>query len=431
MTKRFLRLLGFRRGKHSLPTEIYAGFSTFIVMAYVLALAPACFANVGGEADPFPVDALFTATALVSAAGTLLMAFYARKPLALAPGVGLLFFISGSMCGTMGYSWHFALTAVFIEGVIFTILTCTGMRTLIVECIPLSLRSAIGVGVSFFLASLGLKNAGITDAGSAISSIASIVTEPEKQLLALCVMIAGILIICKVRGAIFYSLIVSSLVGIPMGLTHIADLTPLPDSPMPLFCEMEWSSEILSVDMVVCVISILFLDMFDTIGTVLGVLGNMESAVRMNGRISGMSRILQVDAISSLLSGIFGTTTSTTYLESAAGVAEGGRTGVTSFVTGMCFLAALFLSPLFLAIPTSVTGGILLVVSVQMFSAIRHINFSAPVEAIPSVMTILFMALLGSISDGIVVGVLTYAIFSFVSDMRKEHRRRKRGKVFE
>lgn len=302
------------------------------------------------------------------------------------------------------------------------------MRTLIVECIPLSLRSAIGVGVSFFLASLGLKNAGITDAGSAISSIARIVTEPEKQLLALCVMIAGILVICKVRGAIFYSLIVSSLVGIPMGLTHIADLTPLPDSPMPLFCEMEWSTEILSADMAVCVISILFLDMFDTIGTVLGVLGNMESAVRMNGRISGMSRILQVDAISSLLSGLFGTTT---YLESAAGVAEGGRTGVTSFVTGMCFLAALFLSPLFLAIPTSVTGGILLVVSVQMFSAIRHINFSNPVEAIPSVMTILFMALLGSISDGIVVGVLTYAVFSFVSDMRKEQRRRKGGKVFE
>lgn len=429
--KKFLRLLGFRGTMHSLPVEIYAGFSTFIVMAYILALAPACFANIGDADDPFPADALFTATAIVSAVGTLLMAFYARRPLAVAPGVGLLFFVSGTMCGTMGYSWHFALTAVFIEGVLFTLLTCTGMRTLIVECIPLSLRSAIGVGVSFFLASLGLKNAGITDAGSAISSIASIVTEPEKQLLALCVLIAGILIICRVRGAIFYSLIVSSLVGIPMGLTRFHDLTLLPDSPLPLFCEMEWSKEILSVDMVVCVISILFLDMFDTIGTVLGVLGNMETAVRANGRISGMSRILQVDAVSSLLSGLFGTTTATTYLESAAGAAEGGRTGVTAFVTGMCFLIALFLSPLFLAIPQPVTGGILLVVSVQMFSAIRHINFANPVEAIPSVITILFMALLGSISDGIVAGVLTYAIFSFVSDMRKERRRRKRGKVFE
>lgn len=429
--RQFLRLLGFRGAIQSLPTEIYAGFSTFIVMAYILALAPASFANVGDAGDPFPVDALFTATAIVSAAGTPLMAFYARRPLAVAPGVGLLFFVSETMCGTMGYSWHFALTAVFIEGVLFTLLTCTGMRTLIVECIPLSLRSAIGVGVSFFLASLGLKNAGITDAGSAISSIASIVTEPEKQLLALCVVIAGVLIICRVRGAIFYSLIASSLVGIPMGLTRFDDLTLLPDSPLPLFCQMEWSSEVLSVDMVVCVISILFLDMFDTIGTVLGVLGNMETAVRANGRISGMSRILQADAVSSLLSGVFGTTTATTYLESAAGAAEGGRTGVTAFVTGMCFLIALFLSPLFLAIPQSVTGGILLVVSVQMFSAIRHINFNNPVEAIPSVITILFMALLSSISDGIVAGVLTYAVFSFVSDMRKERRRRQRGKVFE
>lgn len=429
--RQFLRLLGFRGAMQSLPTEIYAGFSTFIVMAYILALAPASFANVGDAGDPFPVYALFTATAIVSAAGTLLMAFYARRPLAVAPGVGLLFFVSETMCGTMGYSWHFALTAVFIEGVLFTLLTCTGMRTLIVECIPLSLRSAIGVGVSFFLASLGLKNAGITDAGSAISSIASIVTEPEKQLLALCVVIAGVLIICRVRGAIFYSLIASSLVGIPMGLTRFDDLTLLPASPLPLFCQMEWSSEVLSVDMVVCVISILFLDMFDTIGTVLGVLGNMETAVRANGRISGMSRILQADAVSSLLSGVFGTTTATTYLESAAGAAEGGRTGVTAFVTGMCFLIALFLSPLFLAIPQSVTGGILLVVSVQMFSAIRHIDFNNPVEAIPSVITILFMALLSSISDGIVAGVLTYAVFSFVSDMRKERRRRQRGRVFE
>lgn len=428
---RFLKYLGFRKAVHSLPTEIYAGFSTFIVMAYILALSPACFNGVGGETDPFPADALFTATALVSAAGTMAMGFYARRPLAVAPGVGLLFFISGTMCGTMGYSWHFALTAVFLEGVLFTILTCTGLRTLIVECIPLSIRSAIGVGVSFFLASLGLKNAGITDAGTAISSIASVVTEPEKQLLSLCVIIAGVLIICKVRGAIFYSLIASSLIGIPMGLTRFDDLTILPDSPMPLFCEMEWSSEILSADMVVCVISILFLDLFDTIGTVLGILGNMETAVRSNGRISGMSRILQVDAASSLLSGVLGTTTATTYLESAAGVAEGGRTGVTSFVTGVCFLIALFLSPLFLAIPTCVTGGILLVVSVQMFSAIRHINFSDPVEAIPSVITILFMALLNSISDGIVAGVITYAVFSFVSDMLKERKRRKDGKVFE
>ncbi len=428
---RLLKMLGYRKAVHSLPTEIYAGFSTFIVMVYILALAPASFRGIGGEDDPFPAQALFTATALVSAIGTLLMAFYARKPLAVAPGVGLLFFISGTVCSTMGYSWHFALTAVFLEGMLFTILTMTGLRSIIIECIPLSLRSGIGVGVSFFLASLGLKNAGVSVDTTAIISLASVFTDPEKQLLSITVLIAGVLIINKVRGAIFYSLITATIIGIPMGLTQFREVALLPDSPAPLFCQMEWSDEIFSVDMLVCVISILFLDLFDTIGTVLGVLGNMTTAVRSNGRINGMTRILQADAASSLISGIMGTTTCTTYLESAAGAAEGGRTGVTSLVTAMCFLVSLFLSPLFLAIPTCVTGGILLVVSVQMLSAIKHINFTDPVEAIPSVLTILVMAIMGSISDGIVVGVITYAVFNFASDFRKEYERRKRGKVFE
>lgn len=428
---RLLRILGYRSTVNSLPTEIYAGFSTFIVMAYILALAPASFKGIGSEVDPFPERALFTATALVSAICTLLMAFYARKPLAVAPGVGLLFFISGTVCTTMGYSWHFALTAVFLEGVLFTILTLTGLRSIIVECIPLSLRSGIGVGVSFFLASLGLKNAGVYYDMSAIISLANVFTDPSKQLLSLTVLIAGVLIISKLRGAIFYSLIIATLVGIPMGLTKFDDITLLPDSPLPLFCQMEWSEEVFSVDMFVCVISILFLDLFDTIGTVLGVLGNMPMAVRSNGRISGMTRILQADAASSLLSGVMGTTTCTTYLESAAGAAEGGRTGVTSLVTAMCFIVSLFLSPLFLAIPTCVTGGILLVVSVQMFSAIKHINFMDPVSAIPSVLTVLVMAIMGSISDGIVVGVITYAIFNFVSDLKNDYHRRKSGKVFE
>lgn len=427
--RKIAKIFGFNSSQHSLRTEVFAGISTFIVMAYILALAPKAFEGVGGTADPFPTAALFTATALVSAVSTFLMAVYAKRPLAVAPGVGLLFFISGTVCMQMGYSWHFALTAILLEGVLFTVLAFSRLRYLIMESIPLSLRSATAVGVGFFLASLGLKSAGMTDSGAAIVSLASIVTEPEKQLFAICVMLSGVLIVYRVKGAIFLSIIASTIIGIPLGLTRFDEVMTIPESPAPLFMQMEWSEDIFSIDMLVCVVSIFFLDVFDTIGTVSGVLSN-TSLSRSNGRISRMSHIFQVDAISSMLSGLMGTTTCTSYLESAAGVAEGGRTGVTSLVTVICFLFALFFSPLFLAIPPVVTGAILLVVSFHMFAAIKHINFTNPVEAIPSVLVILVMAIIGSISDGIVVGVITYAVLNFTAEMKQERERRKRGHFF-
>lgn len=427
--RKIAKIFGFNSSQHSLRTEVFAGISTFIVMAYILALAPKAFEGVGGTADPFPTAALFTATALVSAVSTFLMAVYAKRPLAVAPGVGLLFFISGTVCMQMGYSWHFALTAILLEGVLFTVLAFSRLRYLIMESIPLSLRSATAVGVGLFLASLGLKSAGMTDSGAAIVSLASIVTEPEKQLFAICVMLSGVLIVYRVKGAIFLSIIASTILGIPLGLTRFDEVMTIPESPAPLFMQMEWSEDIFSIDMFVCVVSIFFLDVFDTIGTVSGVLSN-TSLSRSNGRISRMSHIFQVDAISSMLSGLMGTTTCTSYLESAAGVAEGGRTGVTSLVTAICFLFALFFSPLFLAIPPVVTGAILLVVSFHMFAAIKHINFTNPVEAIPSVLVILVMAIIGSISDGIVVGVITYAVLNFTAEMKQERERRKRGHFF-
>ena len=427
--RKIAKIFGFNSSQHSLRTEVFAGISTFIVMAYILALAPKAFEGVGGTADPFPTAALFTATALVSAVSTFLMAVYAKRPLAVAPGVGLLFFISGTVCMQMGYSWHFALTAILLEGVLFTVLAFSRLRYLIMESIPLSLRSATAVGVGLFLASLGLKSAGMTDSGAAIVSLASIVTEPEKQLFAICVMLSGVLIVYRVKGAIFLSIIASTILGIPLGLTRFDEVMTIPESPAPLFMQMEWSEDIFSIDMFVCVVSIFFLDVFDTIGTVLGVLSNTNLS-RTNGRISRMSHIFQVDAISSMLSGLMGTTTCTSYLESAAGVAEGGRTGVPSLVTAICFLFALFFSPLFLAIPPVVTGAILLVVSFHMFAAIKHINFTNPVEAIPSVLVILVMAIIGSISDGIVVGVMTYAVLNFTAEMKEERERRKRGNFF-
>ena len=427
--RKIAKIFGFNSSQHSLRTEVFAGISTFIVMAYILALAPKAFEGVGGTADPFPTAALFTATALVSAVSTFLMAVYAKRPLAVAPGVGLLFFISGTVCMQMGYSWHFALTAILLEGVLFTVLAFSRLRYLIMESIPLSLRSATAVGVGLFLASLGLKSAGMTDSGAAIVSLASIVTEPEKQLFAICVMLSGVLIVYRVKGAIFLSIIASTILGIPLGLTRFDEVMTIPESPAPLFMQMEWSEDIFSIDMCVCVVSIFFLDVFDTIGTVSGVLSNTNLS-RTNGRISRMSHIFQVDAISSMLSGLMGTTTCTSYLESAAGVAEGGRTGVPSLVTAICFLFALFFSPIFLAIPPVVTGAILLVVSFQMFAAIKHINFTNPVEAIPSVLVILVMAIIGSISDGIVVGVITYAVLNSTAEVKQERERRKRGHFF-
>ena len=427
--RKIAKIFGFNSSQHSLRTEVFAGISTFIVMAYILALAPKAFEGVGGTADPFPTAALFTATALVSAVSTFLMAVYAKRPLAVAPGVGLLFFISGTVCMQMGYSWHFALTAILLEGVLFTVLAFSRLRYLIMESIPLSLRSATAVGVGLFLASLGLKSAGMTDSGAAIVSLASIVTEPEKQLFAICVMLSGVLIVYRVKGAIFLSIIASTILGIPLGLTRFDAVMTIPESPAPLFMQMEWSEDIFSIDMFVCVVSIFFLDVFDTIGTVSGVLSTTNLS-RSNGRISRMSHIFQVDAISSMLSGLMGTTTCTSYLESAAGVAEGGRTGVPSLVTAICFLFALFFSPIFLAIPPVVTGAILLVVSFHMFAAIKHINLTNPVEAIPSVLVILVMAIIGSISDGIVVGVITYAVLNSTAEVKQERERRKRGHFF-
>ena len=427
--RKIAKIFGFNSSQHSLRTEVFAGISTFIVMAYILALAPKAFEGVGGTADPFPTAALFTATALVSAVSTFLMAVYAKRPLAVAPGVGLLFFISGTVCMQMGYSWHFALTAILLEGVLFTVLAFSRLRYLIMESIPLSLRSATAVGVGLFLASLGLKSAGMTDSGAAIVSLASIGTDPEKQLFAFCVMLSGVLIVYRVKGAIFLSIIASTILGIPLGLTRFDEVMTIPESPAPLFMQMERSEDIFSIDMFVCVVSIFFLDVFDTIGTVSGVL-SITNLSRSNGRISRMSHIFQVDAISSMLSGLMGTTTCTSYLESAAGVAEGGRTGVPSLVTAICFLFALFFSPIFLAIPPVVTGAILLVVSFQMFAAIKHINFTNPVEAIPSVLVILVMAIIGSISDGIVVGVITYAVLNFTAEMKQERESRKRGHFF-
>lgn len=427
--RKIAKIFGFNSSQHSLRTEVFAGISTFIVMAYILALAPKAFEGVGGTADPFPTAALFTATALVSAVSTFLMAVYAKRPLAVAPGVGLLFFISGTVCMQMGYSWHFALTAILLEGVLFTVLAFSRLRYLIMESIPLSLRSATAVGVGLFLASLGLKSAGMTDSGAAIVSLASIVTEPEKQLFAICVMLSGVLIVYRVKGAIFLSIIASTILGIPLGLTRFDEVMTIPESPAPLFMQMEWSEDIFSIDMFVCVVSIFFLDVFDTIGTVSGVLSTTNLS-RSNGRISRMSHIFQVDAISSMLSGLMGTTTCTSYLESAAGVAEGGRTGVPSLVTAICFLFALFFSPIFLAIPPVVTGAILLVVSFHMFAAIKHINLTNPVEAIPSVLVILVMAIIGSISDGIVVGVITYAVLNSTAEVKQERERRKRGHFF-
>lgn len=426
MNKILYKYLGFDANRHSLKTELFAGFSTFMVMAYILALAPSAFQGIGGEEDPFPTSALFAAIAIVACISTLLMAFYARRPLAIAPGVGLLFFITGTVCNTMGYSWHFALTAILLEGFLFTICSLTGISKIFARTIPVSLRSAIAVGVGLFLASLGLKSAGIDGSQPAIISLVDIVTAPEKQLLMFCVVLSGILLVMKVRGAIFLSLIASTLLGIPMGLTHFDEVISIPESPLPLFCQFDLSSDVFSVDMIACVVSIFFMDIFDTIGTTVGALSGTEYC-KSNQYITGMNRILIVDSIASFISGIFGTTPGTTYLESAAGVTEGGRTGLTAFVTSICFIICLAFSPIFLAIPAPATGGILVIVSIKMFGAIRGINFTNPLEAIPSVLIILFMALVGSICDGIVVGVLSYAILVLAEDVA-DHLAKQRAK---
>ena len=408
------KLFGFDPQKNSVRTEILAGITTFLTMAYILAVNPSIFSNI---AD-MPNGAVFTATALAAIIGTLVMSLYAKKPFGLAPGMGLNAFFVFTVCLGMGYSWQFALTAIFIEGVIFIILSLTKVRELIVNSIPASLKKAIGAGIGLYIAFIGLQNAGIIANDDATLVTLGSLKSANSLLFIAGLLVTAVLVALKVRGGILIGMLVTTLVGIPLGITQLSAVVALPDSVAPLFVKFEWSS-IFSLDMLVVVLTFLFIDMFDTIGTLVGV-SVKSGMVDKDGKIEGIDRMLMADAVATTAGACIGASTTTTYIESASGVAEGGRTGLTSFVIALCFAVALLFSPLFLAIPSAATGAVLVVVGVMMMSPVRDIDWDNYREAIPAFITAVMMPLSYSIAHGIMLGVITYVILNCVTGKWKE-----------
>ena len=409
-------LFGFEAGKHKVRTEILAGLTTFLTMAYILAVNPGIFSALAGNG--MPTDAVFTATALAAIVGTLVMSVYAKKPFGLAPGMGLNAFFVYTVCLGMGYSWQFALTAILIEGVIFILLTLTKVRELIVKAIPVGMKKAIGVGIGLYIAFIGLRNAGIIVSDSATSVALGNFKDSSVLLALLGIVLTGVLCILKVRGGMLISILAITIIGIPLGITTYGGIVSKAPSLSPIFCQFAWS-EILSVDMLVVVFTFLFIDMFDTIGTVVGV-SVKSGMVDKDGNVDGVSKILMADAVATTAGACFGTSTTTTYIESASGVAEGGRTGLTSFVIAVCFAIALIFSPIFLAIPSAATAPILVIVGVMMCSPVKEIEWDDYSEAIPAFLTMVLMPLSYSISHGIMLGMIAYVLVNACSGKFKK-----------
>jgi AGZA family xanthine/uracil permease-like MFS transporter len=405
MTSLLTKLFGFDPKRMTLRTEFIAGLTTFMTMCYILAVNPEIL-----SAASMDKPAVFTATALASAVGTILMAFLAKLPLAQAPGMGINAFFAFTIVLGMGYSWEAALTAVFIEGIIFILLTIFNIRSKIVDCIPINLRYAISVGIGMFIAFIGLKNAGIIEANQD-----TLVTlgrfDAAATLAVISVIVSAVLIWKKVKGALFYGIVLCTLIGIPMGVTDIpAGFAPvsMPQSIAPTFLKFDFAA-VLNWDMMIVILVLVFLDLFNTLGTLVAA-GAQAGIMDKDGNIPHMKGALLSDAIATSLGAMFGTSTVTTYVESTAGIAEGGRSGVTAAVTGSFFLLALFLAPVFLLVPGAATTGALVAVGIMMTTVIKTMDFSDMSEALPAFITILTMVLTYSIADGIGLGLISYVL---------------------
>jgi len=406
------KLFGFNPKETTVRTEIMAGITTFLTMAYILAVNP----NILGETG-MDKGALFTTTVIMSAIPTIFMGLYAKLPLALAPGMGLNAFFAYTVCLIMGYSWQFALTAVFLEGLAFILLTVTNLREKIVDVIPEGLKTAISAGIGLYIAFIGLKNAEIiVDNQATLVSLGKL-TSGSGLLGVIGIAITSIMLVRNVKGALLLGILLTTLIGIPMGLTHLDGVFSAPPSIEPIFMKFEWD-HIFTQEMVVIVFTLLFVDLFDCIGTVIGVT-TRAGMVKEDGKIPHLKEVFMVDSLATTAGAAMGTSTVAVYVESAAGVNEGGRSGLTALTTGICFLVALFFAPFFLAIPAAATAPVLVLVGLMMMSNIWKIDFFDYKESIPAFICMIFMPLAYSISDGIMLGHMTYVVINVLGGNRK------------
>lgn len=406
------KLFGFNPKETTIRTEVMAGLTTFLTMAYILAVNPNILSETGMDKG-----ALFTTTVIMAGISTIFMGLYAKLPLALAPGMGLNAFFAYTVCTVMGYSWQFALTAVFLEGLLFILLTVTNLREKIVDVLPDTLKKAISAGIGLYIAFIGLKSANIiVDNPATLVSLGDITTG-SALLGVIGIAVTSILLVKNVKGALLFGILLTTLLGIPLGETNFDGVVSVPPSIEPIFMQFEWTN-IFTKDMLVIVFTLLFVDLFDCIGTVIGV--TERAGMVKDGKIPRLKEVFMVDSVSTAVGAMMGTSTVAVYVESAAGVNEGGRSGLTAFTTGIFFLLALFVSPLFLAIPAAATTPVLVLVGLMMMGSVLNVNFSDYSESIPAFICILFMPLCYSISDGIVLGHLSYIFINLLSGKYKK-----------
>ena len=409
------KTLGFDPKTMKLRTELIAGVTTFLTMSYILAVNPAILMSTGMDQG-----ALFTATALASAIATLLLAFMAKLPFAQAPSMGLNAFFAYTLCQAMGYSWQNSLAILLIEGIVFILITFFNVREMIFNAIPNNLRYAISAGIGMFIAFIGLKNAEIIVSKEGTFVGLGAFTAP--CLLGIfATLLSGVLMARNVKGALFWGIIATTLIGIPLGVTAFPDHwlpVSAPQDISPIFCQFDFSG-LLNLKTVLVVFSLLIVNIFDTIGTLMG-LAEKTGIVREDGSIPRVSEAMMSDAIGTTCGAMLGSSTISTYIESASGIAEGGRSGVTSLVVGAMFIFALFLSPIFLLIPNAATSGALIMVGVLMLDSVKKINLQDMTEAFPAFITMITMVLCYSIADGICLGILSFVIMKLCTHRWKD-----------
>ncbi|MCP4395746.1 MAG: NCS2 family permease [bacterium] len=410
------KLFKLSEHKTDVKTEVVAGVTTFMTMAYILIVNPLILKDAGMD-----FGAVFTATALSSVIAILVMALYANLPFALAPGMGLNAFFAYSVVLGMGYSWQFALTAVLLEGIIFIILTFFNVREAIIDAIPIQLKHAVSVGIGLFIAFIGLANAKLVVDNPATLVSRGAMSERGVWILLIGLLVMGVLLVKKVKGALLIGIIVSTIVGIPLGVTQLPEglkFISTPPSLAPTLFQFDFSN-VFSIDMLIVLGTFLFVDLFDTVGTLVGVASKAD-LLDEDGRLPKAKQALFADAVGTTIGAMLGTSTVTTYVESAAGVAEGGRTGLTSLSAGAMFAISLFLSPLFLMVPSSATAPALVLVGLFMMSPILKIDLEDYTIALPAFLTIIMMPLTYSIAEGIAFGLTSFVFLKLLSGKAKD-----------
>lgn len=400
----------------NVKTEVLAGITTFMTIAYILVVNPTILGEAGMDKG-----AVFTATAIASAIGCIIMGFLANYPIILAPSMGINAFFTYTVVLGMGYTWQFALCAMFIEGIIFILLTVTNVREKIIECMPDVLKHAITAGIGLFITFIGLVNAGIVQQGGAIISLGN-VKSPVVLLSIIGLMIAATLLIKNVNGAFLISIIITSVIGMVFSIVPMpTGVIDLPPSIQPVFMKAfdVGKSQIFSLDMLVIVLTLLFVNMFDSIGFLLGI-ADKANLLDENGNMPNVKKALLAESVSTTISSVLGTSTLATTVESGSGIAVGGRTGLTAVITGVLFLISLFFAPLFVSIPPQATAPILILVGFLMASSILRINFNDFTDAIPAFITFVMMPLSYSVADGIMFGIISYTFLKLASGKKDQ-----------